>query len=124
MAEGDFALEIDPAGLPFGATATFDPDGVNTPNAAALSLACGDQLSDQNFGYRPYYLGQNYSPAPANSTGNPGRISASGSVVTVENDVVLFCSSLPSNQFGYFHVHDPGLPPEPRRQPGQPLRAR
>jgi hypothetical protein len=120
VAEGDFALEIDPAGLPFGATATFDPDGVNTPNAAALSLDCGEQLSDQNFGYRPYYLGQNYcSPAPANSTGNPGQISASGSVVTAENDVVLFCSSLPSNQFGYFLTSmTPGFLPNPAGSQG------
>lgn len=117
---GDFAVEVATAGLPFGATPTVDPDGINTPNAFAVSLECGEPALDQDFGYQPYYLGQNYcSPANANSTGGPGEISASGSVVTAQNDVLLFCSSLPPNQFGYFLTSmTPGFLPNPAGSEG------
>ncbi len=120
LAGGDFAVEVLPSGLPFGATPTFDPDGVNTPGAFAVTLSCGEELTDQNFGYKPYFLGQTYcSPASPNSTGGPGEISASGSVVTAQNDVVLFCSSLPSNQFGYFLTSmTPGFLPNPAGSQG------
>ena len=120
LGAGAFAVDVETAGLPFGATPTVDPDGVSTPHAFAVTLECGDELLDADFGYQPYYLGQNYcSPANPNSTGVPGEISASGSVVTSQNDVLLFCSSLPPNKFGYFLTSmTPGFLPNPAGSEG------
>jgi hypothetical protein len=48
-------------------------------------------------------LGTSYcSPGVANSTGNPGVIRATGSLVVASNDVTLEASSLPLNSFGFF----------------------
>jgi hypothetical protein len=48
-------------------------------------------------------LGGSYcGPAPPNSSGNAGVISASGSAVASSNDFHLTASDLPANQFGYF----------------------
>lgn len=47
--------------------------------------------------------GESYcAPAVANSTGLPGRISAAGSDVLVDNALVLVAEDLPNQQFGYF----------------------
>lgn len=42
------------------------------------------------------------SPAVANSTGQPGIISAAGSDVAADNDVTLFATQLPANSNGFF----------------------
>ncbi|MCP3914015.1 MAG: hypothetical protein GY711_00485 [bacterium] len=42
------------------------------------------------------------SPNELNSTGQPGSLLAHGSTVVADQNVALFASSLPSNQFGYF----------------------
>ncbi|MEZ6015051.1 MAG: hypothetical protein R3F49_08060 [Planctomycetota bacterium] len=48
-------------------------------------------------------IGTNYcGPAVLNSTGNPGRISASGSNVVANNDLTLEASDLPNSAFGFF----------------------
>ena len=56
------------------------------------------------------------NPANVNSTGMPGVISATGSVIASDNDVTLNASGLPTNQFGFFlnsmsqgFVPNPGL---------------
>lgn len=41
-------------------------------------------------------------PAPVNSTGQPGVMSASGSQLASANDLTLVASDLPPNQFGIF----------------------
>jgi hypothetical protein len=50
----------------------------------------------------PGTLGTAYCTAVANSTGVPGRLSASGSEIALDNDVTLQAESLPTNAFGYF----------------------
>jgi hypothetical protein len=48
-------------------------------------------------------IGSTYcDPAVANSTGAPGVITATGSVLVADNDVTLTATDLPQNQFGYF----------------------
>jgi hypothetical protein len=48
-------------------------------------------------------LGTTYcTPAVANSTGNSGEITATGSTMVSNNDVTLEASSLPNNSFGFF----------------------
>ncbi|MEM6671811.1 MAG: hypothetical protein AAF726_03150 [Planctomycetota bacterium] len=47
-------------------------------------------------------VGTNYCIANANSTGQPGVISAIGSSAALDNDVTLIASELPTNSFGYF----------------------
>jgi len=48
-------------------------------------------------------LGTAYcDPANSNSTGQPALISASGSAVAADNDVLLSAAQLPASQFGYF----------------------
>lgn len=50
-------------------------------------------------------IGERYcSPATPNSTGQPGSIGVSGSVVVFDDDVTLRAESLPPNQFGIFLV--------------------
>ena len=50
-----------------------------------------------------FTLGSSYcSPAVANSTGNPGVISAEGSPSASANNVTLTVSDLPANAFGFF----------------------
>ena len=53
-------------------------------------------------GAGPTMIGTNYCMAAANSTGNPGETSATGSIVAADNNVTLHCESLPVNQFGIF----------------------
>ena len=48
-------------------------------------------------------IGDNYcGPAVNNSTGQPGVISATGSLNVADNNVQLHATQLPTNQFGYF----------------------
>ncbi|MEM6672098.1 MAG: hypothetical protein AAF726_04600 [Planctomycetota bacterium] len=47
-------------------------------------------------------LGTNYCMANANSTGQTGAISATGSATAADNDVTLVASDLPNNAFGFF----------------------
>jgi hypothetical protein len=50
------------------------------------------------------------TPAVANSTGQPGSISATGSTIAADNDLTLLASNLPPNQFGFFmNSHVQGL---------------
>lgn len=52
-------------------------------------------------------LGTPYcGPAPLNSTGQSGEMSASGSLSIAANDLVLRASGLPNNQFGIMVVSD------------------
>lgn len=46
--------------------------------------------------------GMSYCASTLNSTGKAGILSASGSVQTVDNDVALFASQMPTDQFGLF----------------------
>ncbi|QDV04685.1 hypothetical protein Poly30_01780 [Planctomycetes bacterium Poly30] len=46
--------------------------------------------------------GSPYCTAVANSTGQAGSLTASGSAVAADNDVTLLASSLPTNAFGFF----------------------
>ena len=47
-------------------------------------------------------IGTNFCTAATNSTGISGEISALGSDVAADNNVVLSTSSLPQNSFGFF----------------------
>jgi hypothetical protein len=48
-------------------------------------------------------VGTSYcNPAVANSTGSPGAISGTGSLVAADNDLLLTASDLPDGQFAYF----------------------
>jgi hypothetical protein len=47
-------------------------------------------------------IGTNYCTAVANSTGNTGVMSATGSTIAANNDVTLTASSLPNNANGFF----------------------
>ncbi|MEZ6015801.1 MAG: hypothetical protein R3F49_11845 [Planctomycetota bacterium] len=60
-------------------------------------------------------LGVNYcGPAPVNSTGASGGISATGSAVVAANDVTLIASALPTNSFGFFLASEsPGFVAHP-----------
>jgi hypothetical protein len=49
---GNYRVTVDPASLPAGTFATFDADGVATPNTAAITLAAGDTRTDVDFGER------------------------------------------------------------------------
>ncbi|MEO0664041.1 MAG: hypothetical protein AAFZ87_21130, partial [Planctomycetota bacterium] len=50
----------------------------------------------------PDQPGVEYCAANANSTGQVGTIDGVGSSVAADNDLTLFASSLPVNQFGFF----------------------
>ena len=99
----------------------FGSPGANlsiTEGTIDLSTAAGQILtsitfsnrSNANAGYAiiacnvtTFTLGSNYcSPAVANSTGNPGVISAEGSPSASANNVTLTVSDLPANAFGFF----------------------
>jgi hypothetical protein len=60
-------------------------------NGSVLSLVAG-----------PGGVGTNYCTANANSTGQTGLISGSGSASVAANNLTLATSSLPLNSFGYF----------------------
>ncbi|MDC3307399.1 hypothetical protein OAV47_01040 [bacterium] len=47
-------------------------------------------------------IGTNFCTAAVNSTGNAGAISALGSDIVADNNVILTSSSLPLNAFGFF----------------------
>ncbi|MEM6675449.1 MAG: family 16 glycosylhydrolase, partial [Planctomycetota bacterium] len=113
--EGGYTVRVDPATIPAGATATFDPDGIASPNVFSLSIGCSDAPAGLDLGYDPLYLGTNIcAPATPNSTGSPGLILAEGSLVAANNDVLLSASSLPSNVLGYFLTSTaPGLVANP-----------
>jgi hypothetical protein len=49
---GDYTLVVDPATLPAGVTPTTDPDGVATPDEAALTLTAGAHQLGLGFGYQ------------------------------------------------------------------------
>jgi hypothetical protein len=46
-----YEVRIDAATLPEEAVPTFDPDGIATAGQFALTLACDENASDQDFGY-------------------------------------------------------------------------
>ena len=103
LLHGDFEVRVDPQTLPAGATATYDPDGIGTPNTFSLSLACDESATTQNFGYTHISLGTRYcDPATANSTGAPAQIWATGTNVVLFNSFFLTSTDLPQNQFGYY----------------------
>ncbi|MEM9382708.1 MAG: family 16 glycosylhydrolase [Planctomycetota bacterium] len=103
LGEGGYTVRVDPATLPAGAIATFDPDGTASPGAFSLSIECDDVQTGLDFGYDPLYLGAPLCvPAEPNSTGNPGALIAEGSLLAANNDVLLSASSLPSGVLGYF----------------------
>jgi hypothetical protein len=49
---GTYRVTVDPASLPAGTVATFDVDGVATPNTASVILGAGDARTDVDFGER------------------------------------------------------------------------
>jgi hypothetical protein len=99
----------------------FGAPGANlsiTEGTVDLSVAAGQILTSITFSNRSntgagyailacnvttFSLGSNYcGPAVANSTGNPGSISAEGSPSAAANNVTLTVSDLPANAFGFF----------------------
>ncbi len=48
---GDYGVVVDPTSLPTGVVATYDFDGVSTPNQSSMSLAGGADDTSQDFGY-------------------------------------------------------------------------
>ncbi|MDG1049604.1 MAG: hypothetical protein P8R46_05295 [Planctomycetota bacterium] len=99
----------------------FGSPGANlsiTEGVVDLSAAAGQILTSITFSNRSntgagyaiiacnvttFTLGSVYcSPAVANSTGNPGLISAEGSPSAAANNVTLTVSDLPPNSFGFF----------------------
>ena len=48
---GDFTVRVDGQTLPGGMSATYDLDGIGSPNEAAMSLACPDSVENAHFGY-------------------------------------------------------------------------
>lgn len=48
---GSYRVIVDPASLAEGLAATFDADGVSTPQVATVSLSAGENLREADFGY-------------------------------------------------------------------------
>ena len=49
---GNYTVRVDDTTLPGGLTPTFDEDGVQTPNQAALTIVGGEIRTDYDFGYQ------------------------------------------------------------------------
>jgi hypothetical protein len=49
---GTYTVRIDDTSLPGGLTPTYDLDGVNTPNEAAVTVTAGQNRTDVDFGYQ------------------------------------------------------------------------
>ena len=59
------------------------------------------------------------SPGVPNTSGNPGTISALGSILAADNDLTLVASNLPEGQFAYFLAsRTPGFVPTPSGSQG------
>lgn len=76
-------IRIDNAGGSGGEAARFDLDAITIEKAVPP-------------------LGTNYCSANANSTGVPARMSATGTAIVAQNDLVLHCADMPANAFGFF----------------------
>ncbi len=50
---GVFEVRVNPATLPGMHDATYDPDGLGTPDMFEAELDCNSVLADENFGYQP-----------------------------------------------------------------------
>ena len=88
------------------ATATIVEAGVDAFSVG--SILCEDSLGSVFC-----------SPAEVNSTGQPGVIAASGSIVASDNNLTLTASSLPANQFGFFiNSTTQGFTPNPNSSQG------
>ena len=102
---GAYQVRILAAGLPTGLVPTSDPDGTNTPDVAAITLACDETLAGVDFGYGPPIIGSKIcTPAVDNSTSFFGRLDASGSASVASNDLRITASRLPLGSLGYFIV--------------------
>ncbi len=105
LVRGSYAVRVASSTLPVGVTPTFDPDGLATPAEFAAELGCDEVLDNQDFGFEPEMLGEKVcSPAVNNSTGDYGRLQASGTADVTNNDLVLTGSQLPVSALGYFLV--------------------
>jgi len=75
--------------------------------ASAATGVNGDQADNNAWSSGAVYvfelvLGANYCVSNANSSGLFGLISAEGSAIVLDNNVVLTASSLPTHSFGFF----------------------
>ena len=52
LPKGSYSLRVDPASLPPGMDASFDPDGIASLHEAAIDVDCDQVLLDQSFGYK------------------------------------------------------------------------
>lgn len=74
---------------------------ITTDVASGFDSVAGFQIVP---GGAPGGIGMNYCMAAPNSTGMPGVISATGSLVASSNNVTLHAAGLPPNQFGIFII--------------------
>jgi hypothetical protein len=94
-------------GAPFDGVVSlsvFDPgDGRALMCAGSfLNSPTGDAFVTRWRGCPPLVGTEYCAPAVPNSTGIPGQISASGSLVVANNALALTARDLPNNSFGYF----------------------
>lgn len=104
----EFPVGLDQsAGSNGAAFAVGDTAGIDATNLSASSnppfAINGAQVLVDAIGGGSGGINTNYcSPAQLNSTGFPGAISATGSIVAANNDVTLTASMLPTFSFGLF----------------------
>jgi hypothetical protein len=52
LPKGSYSVRVDPATLPPGMDATFDPDGIASLHESSVGVDCDQVLQDQSFGYK------------------------------------------------------------------------
>lgn len=110
-AAGDFRLLADSPAIDTGDGAQADVDGldldlgrrfIDAPQAVNAGVGGPMTLDLGAFEFTEDLGVIICTPAVPNSSGAPGRIAASGSLMAADNDVTLRAEQLPPNQFGIF----------------------
>ncbi len=105
---GEFPVGLDQTNPPAGAlTYLFADDTAIDPanpggGSIGLATVTGAVFLLDAIGGGTGFLSTNYCMANANSSGFPGSMSGTGSILAASNNATMIASNLPANQFGFF----------------------
>jgi protocatechuate 3,4-dioxygenase beta subunit/regulation of enolase protein 1 (concanavalin A-like superfamily) len=106
VAPGSYTVRVVASTLPAGASATYDKDGIVTLHTAAVTITCGQQVTNIDFGYRvcSASIGDKvWDDKNGNGTLDSGETGIAGVTVELVNSGGTVLQTKVTNSSGYYN---------------------